>query len=301
MRARWVLILCSFLGTMLLTACQASVPDPSTGRPVARPDQRAITYGGRTFRVIRNVAYATHAGVQLRLDVYRPTGHKPLPAVLDVHGGGWFSGSRRRATLPPLALADHNFVVFVPDYRLACNDIRRPLCGYHYRAPLKDVRAALEWMRSHGSDFHATTTSVAAVGTSAGGHLAQMLGVTGEEGGTRADAVVSWSGSSQLAVRARSPASFATVADYLGCGLRECPNRWRMMSPISHVSSASAPMMLVQSRRDPIVPASTARHMARALRRRRVVVRLWMRAGGLHARFGPRVLRESAHWLHRHM
>ncbi len=288
---------------LLLPACFASAPQsPSPNRPAAeRTSQQDITYRGRTFRVVRNIVYARHDGVTLGLDVYRPAGGKDLPAVLDIHGGGWFSGSRRDETLSPLGLAYRDFVVFASDYRLACGDRSRPLCGYHYRAPLRDVRAALEWVRAHGAEFQARTGSVGAAGTSAGAHLAQMLGVTGNAGGGRADAVVSWSGSSKLAVRARSPKSFAVVADYLGCRLRRCASRWRRMSPIAHVSRDSAPMMLVQSKRDPIVPATTARHMARALERRGVSVQLRMRAGSVHAHFGSQVLQESARWLHRHL
>ncbi len=287
----------------LLPACQSPAIDHTTrpGTGTQQTIHRIVSYRHSKFRVTTRVRYARHDGVPLGLDVYQPAERGGLPAVLDIHGGGWSSGSKEKATIRPLELAAHGFVVFVPDYRLACENAARPLCGYHYPAPVRDVRSGLRWVRANGARFDAATQSVGVVGSSAGGNLAQMLGVTGAVGQTRADAVVSWSGSAKLAHGERSSASLAVIARYIGCRLSRCRAQWKKAFPISHVTPGSAPMLLINSKRDPIVPARTARDMAEALQQNNVPVELRVLPGHVHAHFDSKLLEASSRWLHSHL
>ena len=297
------LFISAVLLVALLAACQPHSPLGRADRKSGQDPEgvETVVYRGQAIRVDARIPYAHPGGVRLGLDVYRPAGRERLPSVLDIHGGGWETGNKEEATLPPVELAARGFVVFVPDYRLACKDSSRPLCGYGFRAPVEDMRSALLWVRRHGDRFHAITHHVAAAGTSAGGHLAQMLGVSGRKGGTRADAVVSWSGPSTLQLLAKSRETRSTVTEYVGCKLTRCPRRWKQASPITHVTDSSAPMLLINSENDPIVPAKGARRMARALREHGVPVELHVPSGRVHAAFGPEALRGAAHWLHAHL
>src|SRR3954454_20929950 len=132
------------------------------------------------------------AGVEgyrpLLLDLYLPapaTGSGA--AIVYMHGGGWAVGTRRRfgrAFIPwsptPLdLLARAGFVVATVDYRLSGEA--------HFPAQLHDVKAAVRWVRGNARTLGVDTTRVVAWGESAGGHLAILAGLTGNDGALHGD------------------------------------------------------------------------------------------------------------------
>ncbi len=54
------------------------------------------------------------------VDLYRPTERaKPLPAIVCIHGGGWYKGDRSAMTNLAMALAARGFVTASISYRLS--------------------------------------------------------------------------------------------------------------------------------------------------------------------------------------
>ena len=96
----------------------------------------------------------------LEVDVYRPDRRGPLPAVLLVHGGGLWTGSRVDWQLVRLAeaLRDRGLLVASIDYTL----------NEGFDPPSRDVHDALAWLRT-ASDVDGTR--IAMVGLSAGAGL----------------------------------------------------------------------------------------------------------------------------------
>jgi len=101
--------------------------------------------------------------------IYRPrTAADPLPALLDIHGGGYVAG---------IAIADEpgnirtahelGCVVVAPDYRLS-PEVRAP-------AAVEDCYAALAWMHQNADELGIDRSRVAIGGASAGGGLAAAL------------------------------------------------------------------------------------------------------------------------------
>src|SRR5580658_4619004 len=86
----------------------------------------------------------------LEPDLYLPQAGRPVPVIVQVHGGGWRRGSRR-TPLPVLgaqfydSLAAQGFAVAAIDYRLS-GEARFP-------APLEDVRTAFGWVRDHAGAY----------------------------------------------------------------------------------------------------------------------------------------------------
>ena len=91
------------------------------------------------------------------------------PAVLVLPGGGYFFTSDREAE--PVALADlaEGFNAFVLRYAVGPES--------PFEMSFDDAKAALAWIRDNAAALHIDPTKVAAVGFSAGGHLAATLGV----------------------------------------------------------------------------------------------------------------------------
>ena len=49
-----------------------------------------------------------------------------------------------------------------------------------FPAQIEDCKAAVRWLRAHAAEYHLDPNRFAAWGSSAGGHLAAMLGTTGD-------------------------------------------------------------------------------------------------------------------------
>jgi acetyl esterase/lipase len=244
-----------------------------------------------------DVEYGKVSGVALKLDAYRPVGAGRLPAVLVIHGGGWRSGSKESWASVGRGLAREGFVAFVVSYRLACTAPANPLCGFHHPAAANDVRRAFRWVRAHAPAYGANRKRIGALGGSAGGHLAMLIGTTkqGDTGPLRA--VVSWSGLSlMLGVVPGGP-----VQTYLGCGPDACPDRYADASPILHVSRDDAPTYLAHSRQEQ-VPLVQSTGMAEKLTQAGVPNQLRILEGMRHSRaFEDDVWDESVRFLHRYL
>src|SRR5262245_6137695 len=142
------------------------IPDETSRPPVQ--DIRA-----NAREVQRDVTYCTVDGVELKMDIYFPknsTGATPL--VIFIHGGGWSKGDKARGhgltEFPPLLAA--GFTVASLNYRLAPE--------YQFPAMLEDVKCAVRSFRAHASEYNIDPNRIGVWGTSAGAHLASMIGLT---------------------------------------------------------------------------------------------------------------------------
>jgi len=102
------------------------------------------------------------------LDIYYPAGTTGrLPAIVSIHGGGWFYGSKAGYSHYCLRMAQRGFAVVNFDYRLAPE--------HKYPAPLEDACRVLRWLQEHGEAYHIDLNNVFMVGDSAGGQIAFQL------------------------------------------------------------------------------------------------------------------------------
>jgi len=136
-------------------------------RPARRPWRRILMAPLPAFRreVVRISDLSYGEGPRCNLDVYhrrdRPTGS---PVVLHLHGGGFYSGSKRREARPLIGyLVSRGIVCASANYRL------RPYVGYDDQ--LADAMAAIEWVRSHARDYGGDPDRIFLIGSSAGAYL----------------------------------------------------------------------------------------------------------------------------------
>jgi acetyl esterase/lipase len=107
------------------------------------------------------------------LNLARPKGGEELrPAVLCIHGGGFRAGKRERWDALCQKLAGDGYVAATVTYRLAPKS--------QFPAAIYDVKAAVRWLRKNAAAYQIDPDRIGVVGDSAGGHLAQFLGVTGD-------------------------------------------------------------------------------------------------------------------------
>jgi acetyl esterase/lipase len=228
-------------------------------------------------------------GRRPRLDLYRPRGGAippgGRPAVVAIHGGGWRGGTKNTYGREAARLAARGYVVASVEYALSSPG--------HPTWPdnLDDVREAVRWLRRHAAEYGVDPGRIAAMGSSAGGHLAELLGTRalGDEPEARVQAVVNLYGPSDLANLFRSPGAVLPLRLYLGRDPKDAPESYRAASPIAHASAGSAPTLIIHGEADMLVPVAQSRAMAERLRGAGVPARVIVVPRAGHA-FGLTVL-----------
>lgn len=124
-----------------------------------------------TVIVEKGIEYANPDDQHLQLNLARPkTGDGPFPAIVCIHGGGFRAGKRESYDGLIVRLAEQGFVAITITYRLAPK--------YQFPAAVHDTKAAVRWVRANAAKYKIDPSRIGTTGGSAGGHLAQFLGVT---------------------------------------------------------------------------------------------------------------------------
>jgi acetyl esterase/lipase len=233
----------------------------------------------RGVRRERGVVFSEVEGERLRLDIYRPaadrpdpSGSGPRPAVIQVHGGGWFAGSRYEQGIPLLNHhAQIGWVGFNIDYRLSPEAT--------YPDQIVDVKRAIAWVREHAGELEIDPEMICITGGSAGGHLTALAGLTEnapeyqpgfEDADTSLAAAVPFYGVYDL----------TNSSDIYYEGMREwvleqvvfkrrfadAPELFRDASPSFRVHADAPPFLVIHGDRDTLVPVADARAFVERLR-----------------------------------
>lgn len=244
-----------------------------------------------------NLTYATWNAEDgstqpLRLELLVPSGTSaPVPVLIWIHGGGWFSGSRLPIPSGVSALCSRGYAVASVDYRLVPDAI--------WPAQLHDVKAAVRWLRAHADSYGLDPDRFASFGESAGGHLAAMLGTTsglssvtigrasvdleGSVGdhldeSSRVQAVVDWYGAMDFLQMRFYPAISnhdamgSPESRFVGGPIQKNPERAATANPISHVSPDDPPFLVMHGTIDDLIPFNQSELLVEALRQRGVPV-----------------------------
>ena len=206
----------------------------------------------------RNVEYSNPDGQHLQLNIARPKNQTSTnPAILCIHGGGFRAGNREGYNGLCIKLAQRGFVTATVTYRLAPK--------YQFPAAIYDVKAAVRWLRANAGAYHLDPARIGVTGDSAGGHLAQFLGVTagvaefeGDGGnGTQSSAVacvVNRYGPSDFTKSyAKSVDAAEVLPLWLGGNLETALPRHIRASPLNWVNPNAAPTLLLHGTDDKYV------------------------------------------------
>jgi len=278
-----------------------------TGVRPALPGRSLLAPSVAGPTVEKDLVYATVDGQNLTLDLYRPGSSGLHPAIVFVHGGGWTAGDKSAFADYALSFAEHGYVGISINYRLAPTDV--------FPAQVEDAKAAVRWLRANAAEYDVDPGRIGAMGSSAGGHLVALLGVTdGSEGleGTSGDlslssgvqAVVDYFGPTDLTLAGdgRDPAVVALLGGT--CSAR--PDLCRAASPVTYVSPDDPPFLLVHGTADPRVPFDQSVLLRDALVRVGVEATLLAADGAGHgwpidSTYGTRALTAALEFFDRHL
>ena len=239
--------------------------------------------------------YAAPDGVPLTLEFAYPSGPGPHPVVLfGPHLGNWDESFKREERYRTLlnGLTRGGYAVGTVHYR--------PVGAHRFPAQIKDGKAAVRWVRANASRLGLNADRVGAIGVSAGGYGACMLGTTGPNDGFDDPGADPAASRVQAVVALGAPADWTTVdwplfvhwmylRPFLGKTFEEAPELYARASPGAYATPDDPPFLLVHSVHDQLVPVTQARTFAAKLRRAGVPVQLLEEAGAEHVWGGPRL------------
>lgn len=235
----------------------------------------------------RGIEFSNPDNQHLQLDLARPkNAAKPGPAILCIHGGGFRAGTRDGYDGLCVKLAEHGFVAVTVTYRLAPK--------YPFPAAVYDVKAAVRWLRANAAKYQIDPERIGVTGDSAGGHLAQFLGVTaglpqfeGDGGNpTQSSAVtcvVNRYGPSDFTKSYGKSVDAAEVLPlFLGGNVETAKHQHILSSPLNWVSPNAAPTLILHGTEDKYVAYEQAVWMRDRLHSCDVEVQLLTLEGAGH-------------------
>lgn len=243
----------------------------------------------RRARRLPRLTWREVDGKRLIMDVWLPREPAgPLPALVFFHGGAFIGGTPLQSWLYCAELAARGFAVFAPSYRLAPR--------HALPDAIADAKAAVAWVRAHATDYGVDPARIAAVGASAGGHLAGMVGHSAHapelqpdlpDEDTSVRAIVSFYGVGDVsfAVAVNPHRLWRPFVERVVMQRRyaDDPDRYVRCSPKSWARPASPPMLLIHGDQDALVPIKESRRTLRQLREAGAPARLVEVRGAVHA------------------
>lgn len=237
--------------------------------PVSIDQQRQV--GG-----FHSIQY-TKVGKSLEqtLDLFIPLAAKPpYPVVIWIHGGSWMYGDKTDNCLP-CAMFNSKYAVASLNYRLDQEA--------QFPSQIYDVKAAVRYLRAHAKLYKLDPDKFAVWGSSAGGHLAALLGTSGDvkemEGNegfkntsSKVQAVVDWCGPTDFnTAQAQAPSNCQikfegpTSPVYVLMRGRMDKKSLAAASPVTYVSKDDPPFLIMHGDKDDAIPPLQSEELHKAL------------------------------------
>ncbi len=227
--------------------------------------QGTITYG--------NINYAGDTSRHHLLDIYLPASAKPnTPVVIWVHGGAWMVNDKY-ADMSYMANTVKGFID--SGYALASIDYR-----YSTQAPfpaqIQDCNQAVEYLYQNAEKYKLDKHRFALIGFSAGGHLANLMGLSnnndvkefypnGVKPHFSIKAVIDFYGPADLLVMVGGPVNDSIpppnpnpMALLLGALPFDRPDLAKTASPVTYIDKKDPPFLIINGQKDQSVPYTQA-------------------------------------------
>lgn len=254
---------------------------------------------GADYQIEANVRYSLHPETVLDIVQARAPALKNRPGVIVIHGGGWIQGNKERMLERfCLPFVEQGFVVANVEYRLA-QSATAP-------AAVSDVLQAAKWFRDRAADYKVDPNQIIVTGSSAGGHLAMMVGMAPESAGLgpsiKIAAIVNFYGISDVSDQLEGP----HLQTYAVTWVPEQPDRMELakkLSPITYVRKGLPPMLSIHGDADPLVPYEQSVRLTKELKTAGDQAELITVPGGKHgfppeemSKLWPQIFK----WLKKH-
>src|SRR5579862_1265140 len=260
----------------------------------------------------KDVVYGTTGDVELKLDLARPSGDGPFPCLVFIHGGGWSFGTKTGYDGAIRDFAKHGYVAATLEYRFCPK--------YKFPAQVEDCKCAVRYLRAHAKELHINADKFGALGDSAGGHLALMLGLMNKEDGCEGDggcpeqsskvqAVVNFYGPGDFDAATKFDDAVSEIAaktlihNFLGTTDPTNPIV-KQASPQTYLKKSQPPVLTFHGSKDPLVPLSVSKTLHEKLKKAGVEEKLEVLEGKGHGWGGEdktRTMKEALEFFDAHL
>lgn len=273
------------MAAMLSLASLAQTKDSVVPNPVVFP-------AGYIAKI--DVVYTKVDGWDGRADLYlNPKASKPTPVVINIHGGGWKSGTKESQS-GFSTFFKAGFAVANMEYRLS-GQAKAP-------AAVEDTRCMLVYLIKNAKELNIDPNKIVIMGGSAGGHLALMGGLLGNDHrfdtnclgveGIKVAAIIDKYGITDVWDWTFGPESKSSSPKlWLGDNYKN-EDFIKSVSPIYYVNKNSPPIFIVHGDSDPTVPYQQSVDLYKKLQKLGVKSQFITVAGGLHGKFDKEKNRE---------
>jgi len=253
----------------------------------------SMSAAAETFQRMTDIEYATVENHRLLLDLYLPQSQKNPQLLVWIHGGAWRAGSK--SNMPLIPLVKQGFAVASVEYRLS------PVAKFP--AQIHDIKAAIRFLRGSASKYGYDAKKIGILGSSAGGHLVALMGVTNQHRELEGDlgAFDQESSNVDAIVDYYGPTNFMTILDQstphglsvrvpalellLGDRPENTVRLAKLASPVFHVDAQDPPLLIIHGDQDPQVPINQSHELHGAYKKRGRDVTFEVIHGGAHG--GP--------------
>ena len=223
--------------------------------------------------VEEDLTYGLVGETELKLDLARPNGDAPHPAIVFIHGGGWANGDRQRYRNSIEKAAKRGYMAVTISYRLMQFDRENKettTATPIFPAQIHDAKAEIRWLRANAEKYHVDPNRIGVTGGSAGGHLSLLVGLTdpdsnleGESGNlnqsSRVQAVVNVFGPTEMADCYETSSVAWVFRLFTGGTPDEVPEQYKIASPLTYVSMDDPPVLTLHGDQDRLVPVEQAK------------------------------------------
>lgn len=272
---------------------------------------RAATSGKGTEDVIahRDIEYVVGGGPRQSLDLYVPEkAEEALPLIIWIHGGAWRTGDKKQC--PALALTRRGYAVASINYRYSHQAT--------FPAQIHDCKAAVRWLRAHAAEFRLDPQRFGAWGSSAGGHLAALLGTSGGvrelegdlghlEHSSRVQAVCVWFAPTDFTLMNQQGSTIdhdapdSPESRLLGGPVQQNKRKAALANPIRYVSKDDPPFLIMHGDQDPLVPHQQSVLLHEALKKAGLKVTFHTVKGAGHGFAGAEVMKKVEEFFDRYL
>jgi acetyl esterase/lipase len=247
-----------------------------------------------------DVVYGQKEGMGLTLDVLQPEKDAKGIGIVLISSGSWRSSKSNIAEEVAEFRQDHwamgllsqGFTAFVVRHGSGPR--------FHVPEMVEDVRRAVRFIRLHAADYNVDPDHLGITSGSSGGHLALMVGMTGDDGNaeskdpvervsSRIQAIVSWFPPTDLVnfgvtdgytmVQKLQPKRFT---DMFGT-ITDLPAQLKEVSPIYFTTADDPPLLLIHGDSDKTVPLQQSEILKAKYEETGLTVKLIVQPGGGHS------------------
>ena len=223
-----------------------------------------------------NIPYANDTLKKHLLDVYvPPTGKSNYPVVVWIHGGAWMSNDKY-ADMGYMKNTLNEFIE--KGYAVASIDYRWSTMAI-FPAQIQDCNLALEFLYQNADKYKLDKNRIALIGFSAGGHLANLVGLSndnsvkdfyadGKQPYFKIKVVLDFYGPSDFLTLKENDSKDpnSPINLLLGGTIADNKAKAKKASPITYIDKNDPPFLIVQGEKDESVNPDQAISLSEKLK-----------------------------------